>query len=103
RARGNGSQGQAHKGEPSLDTSVAGRSAPTPTVHEPQEGHTVIPENSKGYSYRRLFSDHLRGARQITILDPYVRAFWQVRNFMELVQLIQELTPEGEETSVKLI
>jgi ATP-dependent Lon protease len=68
-----------------------------------EPGHTVVPENSKGYSFRKLFAEHLRDARQITVLDPYIRAFWQVRNFMELVQLIHELTPEGEETRVRLV
>ena len=66
-------------------------------------GHLVVAENTKNYSYRRLFAAHLRGAREVTVVDPYVRAFWQVRNFMELVQLIRELTPEGEETKVRLI
>ena len=70
---------------------------------EPKPGHTVVPENSKGFSYRRLFADHLRGARQITVLDPYVRAFWQIRNFMELVQLVHDLTPVGEETKIHLV
>lgn len=70
---------------------------------KPKAGHIVVPENSKGYSFRRLFSEYLRGARQITLLDPYIRAFWQVRNFMEFVQLIHELTPEGEETKVDLV
>ena len=68
-----------------------------------QPGHLVIPENSKGWSYRRLFADHLRGAAKITVSDPYIRAFWQIRNFMEFVELAHQLTPEGEETSIHLI
>lgn len=80
--------------------------ATTPAVSSAQDarpGHIVVAENAKNYSYRRLFAAHLRGAREITVVDPYVRAFWQVRNFMELVQLVRELTPEGEETKVRLI
>ena len=86
-----------------LDTAGSREAAATVIAREPQPGHIVVPENSKGFSYRRLFADHLRGAREITILDPYVRAFWQVRNFMELVQLIHELTPDGEETKIKIV
>ena len=70
---------------------------------EPKPGHLVVPENSKGFSFRRLFAAHLRGAHYIKLVDPYIRAFWQVRNFMEFVQLLHELTPEGEETAVTLI
>jgi ATP-dependent Lon protease len=68
-----------------------------------QPGHTVVPENTKGWSYRRLFAQHLRGARQITIRDPYVRLFFQARNLMELLQLVHELVPEGDEAAVHLI
>jgi len=68
-----------------------------------QPGHVVVPENTKGWSYRRLFAPHLKGARKITVNDPYVRLFFQVRNMMELLQMIHDLVPEGDETQVHLI
>jgi len=68
-----------------------------------QPGHLVIPENSKGWSYRRIFANHLRGARKITVRDPYVRAFFQVRNFMEFLQMVHDVAPEGDEVEVQLI
>jgi len=70
---------------------------------EAKAGHLVVPENSKGFSFYRLFADHLWGARHILLIDPYIRAFWQVRNFLEFVQLVHEITPEGEETTIKLM
>ncbi len=69
----------------------------------PRPGHVVVPENTKGWSYRRLFAVHLAGARKITIRDPYVRLFFQARNVMELLQMIHELVPEGDEVEVHLI
>lgn len=72
-----------------------------PTVHCPT--HLIVPENSKGWSYRRLFAEHLRGARRITVTDPYVRLFFQIRNLMEFLQLVHELVPEGDEAEVLLI
>jgi ATP-dependent Lon protease len=68
-----------------------------------QPGHIVVPENTKGWSYRRLFAQHLKGARQITIRDPYVRLFFQARNLMELLQVVHDLVPEGDEAAVHLI
>ena len=68
-----------------------------------QPGHVVVPENTKGWSYRRLFASHLKGARKITIRDPFVRLFFQARNVMELLQMIHDLVPEGDEVSVNLI
>ena len=73
------------------------------SLRDPKPGHLVVTENSKGHSFRRLFADHLRGAREVSVQDPYIRAFWQIRNFMEFVQLVHELTPEGEETKVSLL
>ena len=69
----------------------------------PKAGHVVVPENTKGWSYRRLFAEHLKGARKITIRDPFVRLFFQARNLMELLQMIHDLVPEGDEVAVHLI
>lgn len=69
---------------------------------EAQPGHVVIPENTKGWSYRRLFAKHLTGARSITICDPYVRMFFQARNLMEFLQMVHDLVPEGDEVAVHL-
>jgi ATP-dependent Lon protease len=68
-----------------------------------QPGHIVVPENTKGWSYRRLFARYLQGARKITVSDPYISHFFQARNLMELLQMIHELVPEGDEAVVHLI
>ena len=68
-----------------------------------QERHLVVPENAKGWSYRRLFGDYLVGAAQITVVDPYIRAFHQVRNMVEFLRMVNEITAEGDEVSVHLI
>ena len=72
-------------------------------VAGPKPGHVVVPENTKGWSYRRLFAEHLRGAQKITIRDPYVRMFFQARNLMEFLQLVHDLVPEGDEVEVHLV
>ena len=69
----------------------------------PQPGHVVIPENTRGWSYGRLFAKHLRGANKITISDPYVRMFHQAKNLMELLQVIHDIVEEGDEVAVHLI
>ncbi|MCP9915276.1 BREX system Lon protease-like protein BrxL [Cyanobium sp. ATX 6F1] len=68
-----------------------------------KEHHLVVPENSKGWSYRRLFGDYLRGATGIIIRDPYIRHFHQVRNMVEFLRMVNEITPVGDEVSVHLI
>jgi ATP-dependent Lon protease len=68
-----------------------------------QPGHVIVPENTKGWSYRRLFAQHLQGARRITVSDPYVRLFFQARNVMEFLQMVHQIVPEGDEIAVELI
>jgi ATP-dependent Lon protease len=77
--------------------------ADKPVQVPPQPGHVVVPENTKGWSYRRLFAKYLRGARKITINDPYVRLFFQARNVMEFLEMVHELVPDGDEAEVHLI
>jgi hypothetical protein len=69
----------------------------------PEPRHLVIPENSKGWSYRRIFGDYLVGAHKIVVRDPYVRAFHQTRNLMEFLHLVHDLVPDGDEIEVQLI
>jgi len=76
---------------------------PTHTEAPAQTGHVVVPENSKGWSYKRLFAPHLKGAGEITIRDPYVRMFFQVRNLMEFLQMVHETVDEGDEVKVHLV
>jgi ATP-dependent Lon protease len=91
------------------DTATADE--PTTEIHKaakkakatPDAGHVVVPENVKGYSYDRLFKEHLVGASEIVIRDPYIRAYWQVRNCLELLQLINSITEIGEEVKVHLV
>jgi len=64
--------------------------------------HRVFEENEKGMSYEKLFEPYLQGARRITIHDPYVRQFYQVKNLSEFLQLVLKIRPLGEDIEVKL-
>jgi len=102
-AEGTSAEGAPESGQLDLgDIAGCGGETPAkPTAVEP--GHVVVPENTKGWSYRRLFAQHLKGARKITVSDPYVRHFFQARNLMEFLQMIHDLVPEGDEAAVHLI
>ena len=89
------------------DVSVTGEVAPDTSINsrtaELKEHHLVVPENSKGWSYRRIFGDYLRGCTGIIIKDPYIRAFHQIRNLVEVLRMLNELTPQGDEVTVHLV
>jgi ATP-dependent Lon protease len=76
---------------------------PPATAAQLKEQHLVVPENAKGWSYRRLFADYLQGCSGIIIRDPYIRAFHQVRNLVEFLRMVNEITPVGDEVTVHLI
>jgi len=103
------SSGVSHEEDKSDATGEAPRSANTtpadasPKSAADQLGHVVVPENTKGWSYKRIFAEHLKGAGKITIHDPYVRMFFQVRNIMEFLQMVHDLVPEGDEMQVHLV
>jgi ATP-dependent Lon protease len=68
-----------------------------------KEQHLVFQENQKGVSFDDLFGPYLKGASKITVTDPYIRKFHQVRNIMELLETIAKQKNEDEEIEVQLI
>lgn len=68
-----------------------------------KEQHLSFQENQKGISYDSLFGDYFKGATKITITDPYVRIFFQIRNLMELMETIINTKPIEDEIVVHLI
>ncbi|QNI65418.1 BREX system Lon protease-like protein BrxL [Synechococcus sp. A15-44] len=91
--------------EPTTGTQVASQPSATSVSagSELKEHHLVVPENSKGWSYRRIFGDYVQGCSGIIIKDPYIRAFHQIRNLVEFLRMVNELTPQGDEVSVHLV
>jgi len=75
----------------------------TVVVTSPEEKHVSYQENQRGISYDELFSVYLRGASRITITDPYIRLFYQIRNLMELLEALAQCKLEAEEVAVHLI
>ncbi|MCG7871839.1 MAG: BREX system Lon protease-like protein BrxL [Candidatus Thiodiazotropha lotti] len=69
----------------------------------PKEGHLTFSENQKGVSYDKLFGPYLRGASRVTVTDPYIRLFYQVRNFMEFVETVVRHKEADEEVAIELI
>ncbi len=58
-----------------------------------KEKHLIIQENQKGLSFDTLLGPYLKGATTITVTDPYIRLFYQVRNFMEFLETVVSTRP----------
>jgi len=57
-------------------------------VVEPPAKIIYIKEGETGHSYQSLFGQYLNGAKKITVVDPYVRLEFQLRNFLSFVEII---------------
>lgn len=85
------------------DSAVVQKLAMKITEAALEEKHITFQENQKGVSYEGLFGPYLEGAKQITITDPYIRLFYQIRNVMELVEAIVKNKAEENEIKIHLV
>jgi len=68
-----------------------------------KEKHLTFQENQKGISFDTLLGPYLCKATNITVTDPYIRMFYQVRNFMEFLETVVKYKALDEEVTVHLI
>lgn len=63
-----------------------------PTEQKPilnlEPHQTILRDNQTGISYRKLFADYLKGAKNITLQDPYIRMYYQFNNLMEFCLML---------------
>lgn len=55
-----------------------------------------------GVSYKSLFAGYLQDAKSITIEDPFIRTFWQLKNLTEFLSMLTE-TRQVEGLKIHLI
>ena len=70
---------------------------------ELKEQYLTFEENQKGVSYDLLFGSYLENATEIIVTDPYIRNFYQTRNFMEFIETVLKQKKEEDEIHVHLI
>ena len=75
----------------------------SPCPHELEEKHLTFQENQKGVSFDTLFGSYLEGATTITVTDPYIRLYYQARNFMEFLETVVKHKAPDEEVDVHLV
>src|SRR5690606_23301065 len=68
-----------------------------------KEGQKIIRDNQTGISYNLLFGGYLVGSKEITVIDPYVRMPYQLRNFMEFAQLVSQKKNLEDEVKLHLV
>ena len=64
-----------------------------PRIHQLAEKSVNIRMGQTGISYEKLFAPYLCDASEITVEDPYIRAPWQIKNFMEFMTMLIDTRP----------
>lgn len=55
---------------------------------ELQPKNFTIRYGDTGYSYESIFGAYLQGAKTLTIEDPYIRRDYQIRNFLQVCEMV---------------
>ena len=64
------------------------QAAKRPRIPLLQEKSMTFRMGQTGVSYEKLFAPYMRDAKVITVEDPYIRASWQIKNFMEFALML---------------
>jgi ATP-dependent Lon protease len=90
-------------GDEEMHSMYASGKSDVPKPSGPKEGHFTFQENRRGISYDDLFGQYLLGSSKITVTDPYIRIFYQIRNFMEFLETVIKFRASGDEIAVHLL
>ena len=85
------------------EVSTASKESPSTKEIELKEKHLTFQENHKGISFDTLLGPYLKGAAKITVTDPYIRLYYQIRNFMEFLETAVKQKAQEDEVAVHLI
>ncbi|KKM11535.1 ATP-dependent Lon protease [Clostridiales bacterium PH28_bin88] len=80
-------------GKPSSLPEVSEYRPGTPNEDEPKEQHFTIFYGETGYSYESIIGPYLKGAKEVTVEDPYIRLPHQIQNFVRFCETIVKLSP----------
>lgn len=71
----------------------ASQAAKRPRIHKLQEKSMTFRMGQTGVSYEKLFASYMASANEITVENPYIRAPWQIKNFMEFALMLINTRP----------
>ncbi|MCD8401430.1 BREX system Lon protease-like protein BrxL, partial [Tenacibaculum finnmarkense] len=63
----------------------------------------ILKDNQTGVSYKSLFGEYLKGARNITIQDPYIRLPYQFKNLVEFCLMLSDNKAPEDEINLEII
>lgn len=61
-----------------------------------------IRENQGGVTYKDLFGDYLRTAKEISITDPFIRQPYQIDNLVDFIQMVKDVSTVQDTVKIHL-
>lgn len=63
----------------------------------------ILKDNQTGISYKKLFAEYLKGAKNITIQDPYIRMYYQFKNLLEFCMMLSNIKEPEDQINLELV
>lgn len=68
------------------------RSGSRPRIPKLMAKTISIRENQGGVTYKDLFGDYLRTAKEINVTDPFIRQPYQIDNLVDFIQMVKDVS-----------
>lgn len=78
------------------------RSGSRPRIPKLMAKTFSIRENQGGVTYKDLFGDYLRTAKEINVTDPFIRQPYQIDNLVDFIQMVKDVSMVQDTVKIHL-
>lgn len=78
------------------------RSGSRPRIPKLMAKTISIRENQGGVTYKDLFGDYLRTAKEIKVTDPFIRQPYQIDNLVDFIQMVKDVSMVQDTVKIHL-
>lgn len=88
--------------EEEQDNQEVKRSGSRPRIPKLMAKIISIRENQGGVTYKDLFGDYLRTAKEINVTDPFIRQPYQIDNLVDFIQMVKDVSTVQDTVKIHL-
>ena len=78
------------------------RSGSRPRIPKLMAKTISIRENQGGVTYKDLFGEYLRTAKEINVTDPFIRQPYQIDNLVDFIQMVKDVSTAQDTVKIHL-
>lgn len=78
------------------------RSGSRPRIPKLMAKTISIRENQGGVTYKDLFGEYLRTAKEINVTDPFIRQPYQIDNLVDFIQMVKDISTVQDTVKIHL-